>query len=141
MVGALAVAFAAALWQAPSAFRQLDARASAYTHERQLPRSLVAAVGEGIDPNLLLVARRVIPRSATYELITGTATRGTPPSALVAITPFAAYWLLPRKQLAVGASVQPDWVISYGGTLASLHLRFARIVRVAVGLVVAQVSR
>jgi hypothetical protein len=141
--GACAAAFAAGLWRAPAAFRRLDANAAAYTHQTSFERSLHAAYGEGIDVRFLVDARQMIPRRGSYAVITGTSPGNTSssPSALVAITPYSAYWLLPRRQLAADGSVAPQWVLSYGGDLRALHYRYTRVVRVGKGLAIAQVAR
>ena len=132
-------AFAAALWHAPTAFRQLDTKTASYSHATPLERSLSAAYGERIDPRFLVRARELIPPTATYAVITGDGATGADSSALDAITPFADYWLLPRRQVAFNASPVPQWILSYGGNLRSLGYRYPRVVRVGPGLEIAKV--
>lgn len=132
-------AFAAALWHAPTAFRQLDTKTASYSRATPLERSLSAAYGERIDPRFLVRARELIPATATYAVITGDAATGADPGALNAITPFADYWLLPRRQVAFDATPAPEWILSYGGNLRSLGYNYPRVVRVASGLEIAKV--
>ena len=138
--GACAAAVAAALWQAPGAFRQLDANAAGYAHQTPLERSLHAAYGERIDPRFLVLARQLMPARDTYAVITGNGARDASPSALVAIAPFAGYWLLPRRQEVADGPTRPSWVLSYGGNLRTLGFHYARIVTVAPGLAIAKVA-
>ncbi|HZT15362.1 MAG TPA: hypothetical protein VFA19_05395 [Gaiellaceae bacterium] len=140
-VGGCLVAFGAAAWRAPADFRQLDANAASYAHQNALERSLHAAYGEGIDPRFLVAAQRLIPARSTYEVITGAAAPADAPAAAVAITPFAGYWLLPRRQIFPGGSEAPDWVLSYGGDPASLGYRYAKVVKIGPGLSIAKVAR
>lgn len=140
VLGGCVAAFIAALWHAPAAFRQLDTEAAAYAHATPLERSLSAAYGERIDPRFLVRARSLIPPTATYAVITGGAAAGADPGALTAITPFAGYWLLPRRQVQFNASPAPEWILSYGGDLQSLGYHYPRVVRIASGLEIAKVT-
>src|SRR5581483_8504307 len=140
-VGGCLVAFGAAAWRAPAAFRQLDDNGAVYIHESPLKRSLRPAYGTGIDPTFLIRARTLIPPTATYTVIRGDGAKDATANTLAAVAPFAGYWLLPRRQLTSPDQGVPDWVLDYGGDLASLHYRYARVVRVGAGLELAQVRR
>lgn len=140
-VGACLAAFAAAAWRAPTAFRQLDLNGAIYGHEDAVKRSLRPAYGTGIDPELLLQARTLIPAGDTYAVIRGTGAPTATANTLAAIAPFAGYWLLPRRQVTAAPGTIPNWVLSYGGDLASLHYRYVRLVRAGPGLELAQVAR
>ena len=140
VLGACVAAFATALWHAPAAFRDLDAKAASYAHDTPLERSLYAAYGERIDPRFLVRARDLIAPSSSYAVVTGNGAAGADPGALNAITPFAAYWLLPRRQVSLNGSPGPDWILSYGGDLHSLGYHYARVVTVAPGLEIARVA-
>lgn len=138
---ACGVALVAALWQTPADFRALDANAAPYVQHTGVVRSLRAAYGEHIDPRFLLEARRLMPANATFEVLTGGNAPGAAGSALVAIVPYAAYWLLPRKALPAGGPTVPDWVLAYGGDLHSLNYSYRRVAQVAPGLEIAEVAR
>jgi hypothetical protein len=140
-VGACLAAFAAAVWRAPTAFRQLDNNGAIYVHEDALKRSLRPAYGTGIDPAVLIRARALIPARDTYAVIRGPGAPNATANTLAAIAPFAGYWLLPRRQVTPAPGTRPNWVLSYGGDLASLHYRYVRLVRAGPGLELAQVAR
>jgi len=140
-VGACLAAFLAAVAHAPAAFRQLDNNGAIYAHQDSLKRSLRAAYGTEIDPAFLIQAKALIPRTDTYSVIWGDRAPGANANTLAAIAPFAGYWLLPRRQVTPAPGSAPDWVLSYGGDIASLHYRYARLVRAGPGLELAQVLK
>ena len=92
-------------------------------------RALAPATHYGLDSRLLESAARDIPRGATYAVVSGAAV----PSRFVRIAEktLLAYWLLPRRRTDVRSS---QWIVSIGGDLHSLGLRYTRVVRVGRGL-------
>ena len=143
MIAALvagAALVAAGVWQLPDSIRALDNQTASYAGQTALQRSLHAAYGEDIQPSILLEARRLMPAHATYAVATGPAVPGLGTNTLAAFAPFAGYWLLPRRQVQIGGTVRPDWVISYGGDLHHLGYRYRRVVRIGAGLDLAQVG-
>jgi hypothetical protein len=138
---AAAALVAVGLWRLPSSIRSLDATAAAYANRTPLDRSLHAAVGEDIDPRILLAARRLIPPHAAYAVTTGTAAPGLGTNTLAAFPPFSAYWLLPRVQVPAGGGSAPSLFLSDVDPPHPLGYRYRRIVRVAPGLAVAEVGR
>ena len=133
----VATVAAVTVWRLPEAFRGADNAIAAGSQRSQLERRLVPATAFGVDPRLLVRARELIPPASTYMLITGKRLPAPGLLTLLAAPRVAVYWLLPRRAV----EADPDWVVSYGGDLRSLALRYARIVRVAPGLEIAQVSR
>lgn len=136
---ALAALLAAALWQAPDAFRQVSGAADRLAAETPLERSLSGALATDVDRSFLVAARSLVPPGATYAVVTGSGVQVSTPVTLDAVAPFAAYWLLPRR--LVRDPKRADWVLSFGGDLRSLGLRYARVVEVSKGLEIAEVRR
>ncbi|MGZ4354782.1 MAG: hypothetical protein ACXVZL_02875 [Gaiellaceae bacterium] len=136
----VAVAAALTLWQLPYDARSLHADIANGRSQGDLRRQLAPARTVQItDPEALARAAAVLPRAARYLVLIGPHTPGAAPSNLRWVPPFADYWLLPRRR--VGTVAAANWVLSYGGSLASLHVRFARIVPIGPGIAVAQVAR
>lgn len=134
---ALAVAYGA--WQAPGTIRSLQEQARAGEGLTRLERELAPVRGVDVDTRILERARELIPAEAAFSLVTGDAVRVSTPVTFEAFRQFAAYWLLPRRQTL--DPTQAEWVVSYGGDLAGLGLRFRRVVVVGEGLAVAEVLR
>lgn len=99
-------------------------------------RTLAPATFYRLDSRLLVSAAREIPPEATYGVIAGDRV----PSRFVRIAEqtLVAYWLLPRRRIDAHSS---DWIISIGGDLRSLGLRYTRVVRVGQGSELAEVRR
>ena len=55
------------------------------------------------------------------------------------VRPFATYWLLPRRR--TDELGEADWVVSYGGDLDSLGLRYRRVIRSGAEFALAEVAR
>ncbi len=89
------------------------------------------------DVRVLVAAAKLIPRESTFAVVTGNAVPVSSPDVLPAMPSLAGYYLLPRRE--VGAGEEPAWIVSYGGDLGALGLRYRRVVRVAPGLAVAEV--
>jgi hypothetical protein len=96
-------------------------------------RALAPATYYGLDTRLLESAARNIPRSSTYAVVAGGGVRSR--FVRVAESALLDYWLLPRRRTDVRSS---DWVVSIGGDLQSLGLRYARLVRVGEGMELAE---
>lgn len=99
-------------------------------------RALAPAARYRLDTRLFLDAERAIPRDATYAVVTG----GGVPSRRVRAAERAllAYWLLPRRVVAARSGA---WIVSIGGDLRSLGLRYARVIHVGPGRELAEVRR
>jgi len=96
-------------------------------------RALAPATFYGLDTRLLESAARDIPRSSTYAVVAGSGVRSR--FVRVAESTLLDYWLLPRRRTDVRSS---DWVVSIGGDLQSLGLRYARLVHVGGGMELAE---
>lgn len=135
---AVAVAFAAALVHLPSALRSIDHDRTTLAALAPVDRPLVGAFSTDIDRGFLHAAKATIPSEATYAVVTGTGVQVSSPTTIAAVPSYFAYWLAPRVQVPDPHRAQ--WVVSYGGDLAALGLRFARTVQVSPGLVLAEVA-
>jgi hypothetical protein len=138
-LAALALAVGTALWRLPDAFRSLNDEVQGLQTASVVERELAGVRRVDADPRVFVVARDVMPSDARYAVVTGSGAEVSNAVTLPAIAPFAAYWLLPRRQVAdVHAA---DWVLSYGGDLQSLGLQYERVVGVAPGIALAEVRR
>jgi hypothetical protein len=124
VIAAFAVAAIATLTRIPRLIRAAEPeRVSAGE------RALAPATFYGLDTRLLESAAREIPRGATYAVVSGGAVQSR--FVRIAEKTLLDYWLLPRRRTDVRSS---DWVVSIGGDLQSLGLRYARVVRVGGGM-------
>jgi len=96
-------------------------------------RALAPATFYGLDTRLLESAARDIPRDSSYAVVAGEGVRSR--FVRVAESTLLDYWLLPRRRTDVRSS---DWVVSIGGDLQSLGLRYSRLVRVGRGMELAE---
>ena len=135
----LAVAVGVAAARVPDAFRAADARSEENARLSRLDRALVPARAVDIDVDTLLAARRVIPPSATYAVVAGKRVDVSTPVTLVALPQFLGYWLLPRRQATNPRAA--GWILSYGGDLGALGLRYRRVVELKPGISFAEVQR
>jgi hypothetical protein len=87
---------------------------------------------------LFEAADRIIPRNDDYVVVVGPASGTSDRAVLSWVRPYARYTLLPRK--LVGDRHKARWVISYGGDLTNLGLRYGRVVRVGRGLSLARID-
>lgn len=128
VLAAFAVSGIAALTKIPHLVRAAaPERVSARTRE------LAPATFYGLDTRLLESAARDIPRNSTYAVIAGGGVRSR--FVRIAERTFLEYWLLPRRRTHVSSS---DWIVSIGGDLQSLGLRYSRLVRVGGGMALAE---
>lgn len=139
-VGVAVVALTAAVvvWQAPSAIRHANDQARTLKAMPKAERALLGARSADVDTRVFVEARHLIPPGATYAVITGPKVSVSTPSTYPAIAPFSRYYLLPRRQ--VQYPQQAQWVLSFGGDLDRLGLRYARRVPVLDGVELAEVA-
>jgi hypothetical protein len=135
LVAALATAashFPVALWRL---YVEIDELSKQTSVERELrgPRYV------GVDTDVFVAARRLIPEDGVYLVAVGRSTPANSQPALDAVPRFAAWWLLPRRQTRTFERAQ--WVIAYGVDPNSVGLSYERIVRVDPGITVAEVRR
>jgi hypothetical protein len=140
-VGVVAVAITAAVvvWKAPSAIPHVNDQARELRSMPKAERALLGARSADVDTRLFVEARRLIPPAATYAVVTGPKVSVSTANTLAAIAPFSRYYLLPRRQ--VQYPQQAQWVLSFGGDLDALGLRYARRVPVLDGVELAEVQR
>ena len=135
----LAIAVAYGAWRAPETIRTSQAQTRVGEALTRLERELEPARMTDTDPRILVRARELIPPHAVFYVALGDRVRVSTPVTLDAFPVFASYWLLPRRRTPDPASVA--WVVSYGGHLDELGLRYRRVVRVDDGLALAEVAR
>ena len=135
----LVVAIAVTASRVPDAFRSADGGAEEDAPLSRLGRALVPARAVDNDVDTLLAARRVIPRSATYAVVPGKGVGVSTPVTLVALPQSLGYWLLPRRQTTDPRAA--GWILSYGGDLDRLGLRYRRVVDLKPGIAFAEVER
>jgi hypothetical protein len=134
------VAAVLGLWQLAHDVRKLHSDIANGSTLTRVGRALVPAETAQIaEREIFPRAAAAMPPSARFFVMTGPGVPGQLPGGLRWVRPFAAYWLLPRR--LVGDASQADWVLSYGGDLASLGVRFSRRVQLAPGVELAEVSR
>lgn len=121
-----------ALWRVRAEIRQLEA-------SQPLARELRGASYVGVDTRVFVAARRLLPKDATYAVLTGPDAPAPTPATLDAVRPFAAFWLLPRHQTADPR--RAEWVVSYGRPLAHSNRDYERIHDVAPAIWIAEVRR
>lgn len=92
-----------------------------------------------LDPGAIVAAARVIPRDARYYVTVGDKAPQSSDNARFYVGFFAAFALLPRR--AVPHAQEADWVLSYGGDLQALGVRYRRIVRLGPGSAAAEIDR
>jgi hypothetical protein len=126
-VAAFVVSAIAALTRIPYLLRAAEPeRISAST------RALAPATFYGLNTRLLESAARDIPRNATYAVIAGGGVRSR--FVRIAESTLLDYWLLPRRRTDLRSS---DWIVSIGGDLQSLGIRYSRLVRAGRGMALA----
>ncbi len=136
---AAAAAAVVALWHLPGRFHAVNAQIAdfgALTHQEL---ELRAARGVDVDTNVLVRARELLPRGASFFVVTGPKIHVSTPVTLLAVPRFAAYYLAPRREVEDARAAQ--WVISYGGDLGKLGVRYSKIVAIEPGVWIAEVAR
>jgi hypothetical protein len=89
------------------------------------------------DLRPFLAAERVLPRDATFAVVTGPQAAIKDPLVLRWVRRFARYRLLPRR--LIDDPHEADWVLSYGGRLPP-GVEASRLIRVAPGIALYRVS-
>jgi len=133
-------AAAVTLWHVPSELREVWRDVRNASTQTRLERQLLPARVVGLrETRIFLVAAEVIPRGSTYYVASADTGPTTEAGALVWVRPFATYWLLPRRR--TDELGEADWVVSYGGDLDSLGLRYRRVIRSGAEFALAEVAR
>ena len=135
----VAVLLAVTLWEAPGELRRLRSDVEGGSRDR-LYRELQPARTVGLhDARPFLVAESVIPPDGRFAVVTGGRGAGADAQVRRWVRPFARYRLLPRR--LVSTPRQADWILSYGGNLDGLGLRYRRVIAVRPGVALAEVLR
>lgn len=137
-VAVVALTLAVVVWKAPSEIRHVNDQARELRALPKAQRNLLPARSADVDTRVFVEARHLIPRNATYAVITGPKIAVSTPNTLAAIAPFSRYYLLPRRQMQ--DPQQAQWVLSFGGDLDALGLRYSRRVPVLDGVELAEVA-
>jgi hypothetical protein len=136
---AVAATVGAGAWRLPGVFRATDDAVAQVRGLSRTERTLVPARSFDLDTDLYVAAAGAIPPGATYAFVSGPASNASSDVVLAKAPVFAGYWLLPRR--LVGDADEADWIVSYGGDLKALGLRYRRIVDVSPGFQLAEVAR
>jgi hypothetical protein len=112
---------------------QVGRQSSTIYHELQPARTVGLS-----DPRLFLTAERLLPKDATFAVVTGPNATIKDPLVLLWIRRFARYRLLPRR--LVHSPRQADWVLNYGGRLPAGVLA-SKVIRISPGVSVIEVER
>ena len=89
------------------------------------------------DLRLFLTAERVLPKNATFFVVTGPRAAIKDPLVLRWVRRFARYRLLPRRLVADPR--EAGWILSYGGRLPA-GLRAYRVIRIGPGVALYEVA-
>jgi|SRR5581483_1210761 len=133
----VAAAVGVSAWRLPGVFRDAQRQVDAVHGLTRAQRALLPGRSFDLDTDSFVDAARAMPETAVYLVATGTNGVGASPTALAKVPVFAGYWFLPRRQ-----TIDPQratWVFSYGGDLAGLGLRYARILPLGPGTQLAEV--
>jgi hypothetical protein len=135
----LVAACLTAAWHFPVALWRLHVEVEDLSALSKTERELRGPRYVGVDTDVFVAARRVIPERSVYLVAVGERTPRNSQAALDAVPRFAAWWLLPRRQTR--SLDRADWVIAYEVDPKSFGVRLARVVNVDDGVVVAQIRR
>ena len=135
----IAAAVGVTIWHLPGSFRATQRAVESVEGKSRLDRELIPARSFDIATEPFVVAKEVIPEDATFAFISGPKVGVSSPLVLSKGLDFAGFWLLPRR-ITRNLS-EADWIVSYGGELAALGLRYSRVIEPLPGLAVAEVRR
>src|ERR1051325_2790489 len=124
---AAATLLALALWQLPSVFRRTNRAVDSVAHLTADQRLLLNARQYDMATEIFVAAKQTIPPDESYAIVTGSGVQVSSPLTLQKAPPFALFSLLPRPQKDISHA---QWVVSYGGDVAALHVRTTHIVQV-----------
>jgi hypothetical protein len=134
---AVATLLGLSLWQLPNVFRSASRAVDSVANLTPEQRRLLPARAYDMATEIFVAAKQTIPEDESYALVTGPSVQVSSPLTLQKAPFFALFYLLPRRQTDVGHA---QWLISYGGDLASLHVRTTRVVQVLPGLELARLA-
>lgn len=122
----------------PATFRSIDRQLSSNGTTPLTDRELAGAHGVDISRTYLIAAKRLLPRSARYAVLTGNAVHVSTPITLVSVPTFSRFWLLPRREVPLR---QAGWLLCFGCDESRLSLRLDVRYREADHLFVARIVR
>src|SRR4051794_41571104 len=97
VIGLALAAVAAALYQAPSAFRRQEDRAADVAATPRASRQLLAGRQADMNTDFFVTAAQTLPPAATFAVITGPGVQVSNDIVLAKAPAFGAYYLLPRR--------------------------------------------
>ena len=131
----VAVAFLLALRELPKSVRAAHARIAENAELSPLERELAPTRAFGLNPSLILRADEVLPPDAVFHVVMGPGSV----SGQGAAAPFSAYWLLPRRHTS--DPHRADWILSFGGDMAHLGVKFDVVADLGEGMQLLRVRR
>lgn len=117
----LLVAAVTAFAYLPATFRSIDGKLHENGTTPLTDRELAGAHGVDISRTYLLAARRLIPRSASYAVLTGSGVHVSTPITLVSVPTYSRFWLLPRREVPVHDA---SWLLCFGCDESRLWVRY-----------------
>lgn len=85
-----------------------------------------------------MAARRLLPSSARYAVLTGPEVRVSTPVTLVSVPTYSRFWLLPRREVPLRDA---GWLLCFGCDESRLGVRLDVRYREADHLFVARIVR
>lgn len=135
----LLAVFLAVAWHLPVGLWRLYVETRDLAALTRTERALRGPRYVGVDTEVFVAARRLIPEDDVYLVAVGPRTPRNPQAELDAVPRFAAWWLLPRRQTR--SLERADWVIAYGVDPRKLGPSLERVDEVGEGIAVAKVRR
>jgi hypothetical protein len=136
----IAAAAGVTVWRVPDAARDAQRDVDRVAGLGRLERGLSAGREFDLETDVYVAAAQLIPRDATYYVATGTNGIAVSSANVLPKAPvFAGYWLLPRR--ITNDAHRAGWILSYGGDLDSLGVRYSKVITIKEGWKVAEVAR
>jgi hypothetical protein len=133
----LALVVATVAWRVVPAFRWVDEQTDATRGLSRLGRELAPARSVDIDPRPIERAAELIRPDETFAILVGTDYPFTHEISGLTLPAWAAYRLLPRRNVTNAA--EADWVISYDADLAPHSVFPTRTIDLGLGVTLARV--
>lgn len=134
----LLVAAVNALVYLPATFRSIDRQLHENGTTPLSERKLAGAHGVDISRTYLVAAKRLLPRSARYAVLTGPEVHVSTPITLVSVPTYSRFWLLPRRQVPLR---EAGWLLCFGCDASRLSIRLDVRYREGDHLLVARIVR
>jgi hypothetical protein len=122
----------------PATFRSIDGKLRDNGTTALGDRELAGAHGVDISRTYLVAAKRLLPRSARYAVLTGPEVHVSTPITLVSVPTYSRFWLLPRRQVPLP---EAGWLLCFGCDESRLGVRLDVRYREGEHLLIARILR